>query len=76
MRLGGTGAIVISLTHQILWGWLVVAGSLAALFGLIIFIRITTPRFRVETLARLGWATLLVQLLGLFLVYGLGLLLA
>lgn len=39
--------------------WLVLGATLAGVFILVIFIRITVPRFRVETLSRLGWANLL-----------------
>lgn len=57
-------------------GWVCLSLLGAFLFVLVIFIRITVPRFKVESLARIGWATGLMLLLVLIGVYGLGLVLA
>jgi len=58
------------------WGvWAVLSLTLAALFILLIFIRITVPRLKLESLSRLGWGAWLGLLAGVGLVYALGLLL-
>ncbi len=59
-----------------LLGWFVLSLIGAFLFVLIIMIRITVPRFKVESLARMGWATGLMLLLILIGIYGLGLVIA
>lgn len=55
--------------------WLTLCVFGALLFVSLIFIRITVPRFRVETLSRLGWATLLSLLAAVWLAYAAGLVL-
>jgi NADH:ubiquinone oxidoreductase subunit H len=49
--------------------WVIMSSLLAVLFVLIIFVRITVPRFRLETLSRLGWSTLISFLGVVWLLY-------
>lgn len=67
------GGLGLTLGYLKLGVWLSLAVETAAVFILLIFIRITVPRFRLESLSRLGWSTLLVLLSAVGGVYVLGL---
>lgn len=54
--------------------WLLLSLEVAVIFVGVIFIRLTVPRFKLETLSRLGWVVLLGLVGGVWAVYGVGLL--
>lgn len=49
---------------------------MALLFAMVVLVRITVPRFKLETLSKLGWGVALVLVAFFFFVYLLGYLLA
>jgi len=56
--------------------WLGLCATMAALFVALILVRITTPRFKLETLSKLGWGASLLLTALFFCLYLVAFLLA
>jgi hypothetical protein len=58
--------------HHWGFGWAAISALALIVFIWIIVVRITTPRFRLEALSRLGWEVLLAYLVCIWVIYWLG----
>lgn len=55
-----------------MWGILFVCVKCLFVFLLLVLVRVTTPKFKMETITKFGWLYSLTLILGVFCCYSLG----